>query len=102
MFDRIGSAAYGRPICAREEEYAPKFGLMAFFSEYVCSIDVEFPLEVDDEFWVPADPSQPAFVQPEGKLSSITSFVYMLKLNQIMAQALRTIVRCVKRVSLCS
>lgn len=58
----------------------------------IFSIDVEFPLEVDDDFWVPADPSLPTFVQPEGKPSAITGFVCMLKLNQIIAQTLRTIV----------
>ena len=56
------------------------------------SFDLDYPLEVDDEYWVPSDPSQPAFVQPEGKPSTISFFVSMLKLTQIKAHCLRTLV----------
>lgn len=56
------------------------------------SFDLELPLEVDDEYWTPSDPSQPVFKQPAGKPSMISGFISMLKLTQIMAHALRTIV----------
>ncbi|EJD02602.1 uncharacterized protein FOMMEDRAFT_84516, partial [Fomitiporia mediterranea MF3/22] len=74
LFDRIGAASLGRPCCVREEDF-----------------DLDLPLEVDDEYWIPNDPSQPAFKQPPGKPSMVSGFVSMLKLTQIMAHALRTI-----------
>lgn len=54
--------------------------------------DLDFPLEVDDEYWIPSDPSQSAFKQPEGKPSIVSGFICMLKISQIKAHALRTIV----------
>ena len=60
---------------------------------YFRSFDIDFPLEVDDEYWVPNDPSHRPFTQPPGKPSTVSGFVGMLKLTQIMAHALRTIVR---------
>ncbi|KAH8107479.1 fungal-specific transcription factor domain-containing protein [Phellopilus nigrolimitatus] len=74
LFDRIGSAGLGRPCCVREEDF-----------------DLDFPLEVDDEYWIPTDPTQPAFKQPAGKPSFVSCLVCVLKLTQIMAHALRTI-----------
>ncbi|KAL5485496.1 hypothetical protein ACEPAI_8138 [Sanghuangporus weigelae] len=74
LFDRLGSASLGRPTCVRDEDF-----------------DIDSPLEVDDEYWIPSDPSQPAFKQPEGKPSIVSGFICMLKISQIMAHALRTI-----------
>ncbi|KAH7914147.1 fungal-specific transcription factor domain-containing protein [Hygrophoropsis aurantiaca] len=73
LYDRIGSAALGRPCCAGEEDF-----------------DVELPLEVDDEYWEPEDPEL-AFQQPEGIPSKIAAFNSYLKLTKIVAYALRTI-----------
>ena len=56
------------------------------------SYDLDLPLDVDDEYWFPEDPSQ-AFQQPPGKPSKISYFISTLKLNTILARALRTIVR---------
>jgi hypothetical protein len=56
------------------------------------SFDLDLPLEVDDEYWEHEDPAQ-AFKQPEGKPCSITAFVLFIRLTQIKAFALRTIVR---------
>lgn len=52
-------------------------------------MDVDLPLECDDEYWNISDGS---FRQPEGKPCKITGFVFWLKLTTIMAVTLRTIV----------
>ena len=59
----------------------------------LCSFDVELPLECDDEYWINEDPSL-AFKQPPGKPSTISFFNCVIRLNQIHAFALRTIVSC--------
>jgi len=56
------------------------------------SFDLDYPLEVDDEFWKEEDPKQSP-KQPLGKPSLITAFNLLLKLYQIQALTLRTIVR---------
>lgn len=56
------------------------------------SFDIEMPLDVDDEFWQTLDPEK-AFKQPSDRPSLISYFNSFLKLNQILAFALRTIVR---------
>jgi hypothetical protein len=55
------------------------------------SFDVDYPVEVDDEYWHNPDPSR-AFKQPEGKVSLISFFNCHLRLLQILSFALRTIV----------
>jgi hypothetical protein len=55
-------------------------------------MDIDLPLEVDDEYWEHPDPAL-AFQQPAGKPSKVTSFVQTIKLYQILSFALRTIVR---------
>ena len=57
------------------------------------SFDVELPLECDDEYWINEDPEL-TFKQPPGKPSTISFFNCNIRLNQIHAFALRTIVRC--------
>ena len=52
---------------------------------------MELPVEVDDEYWVNENPKL-AWKQPAGKPSVIAYFNCLLRLNQIMAFALRTIV----------
>lgn len=56
------------------------------------SYDVEYPVEVDDEYWTNPDPEL-AFKQPTGKLSSITAFNLLLKLGEILGTVLRVLVR---------
>ncbi|KAH7888654.1 fungal-specific transcription factor domain-containing protein [Phlebopus sp. FC_14] len=73
LYDRIGSAALGRPCCSGEEDF-----------------DVDLPLEVDDEYWESEDPKK-EFQQPPGKPSRIAAFNSYLKLTKIAAYALRTI-----------
>ncbi|KAI0329728.1 hypothetical protein GY45DRAFT_1324710 [Cubamyces sp. BRFM 1775] len=70
-FDRIGSMLIGRPCCTREED-----------------LDLELPLEVDDEYWENDNPEL-TFRQPEGKPSVVTAFVHWIKLSHIVAFALK-------------
>jgi len=60
------------------------------------SFDLDYPLEVDDEFWLEEDPKQSP-KQPLGKPSLVTAFNLLLKLYQIQALTLRTIV-CLPRI----
>lgn len=55
------------------------------------SYDLDFATEVDDEYWIDTD-NQLSFKQPAGKPSIISFFNAFLKLHQIVAFALRTIV----------
>ena len=54
-------------------------------------------MECDDEYWINPDPNL-AFKQPEGKPSTVVFFNCALRLAQIHAFALRTIV-CFAHVS---
>jgi hypothetical protein len=54
--------------------------------------DVEFPEEVDDEYWENEAHPELAFKQPKGKPSVVAAFNTRIKLSQIMAFALRTVV----------
>ncbi|KAI0630271.1 fungal-specific transcription factor domain-containing protein [Trametes polyzona] len=72
-FDRIGSMLIGRECCTREED-----------------LDLELPLEVDDEYWENENPEL-AFRQPEGKPSIVTAFVHWIKLSHIVAFTLKTL-----------
>ncbi|TBU33907.1 fungal-specific transcription factor domain-containing protein [Dichomitus squalens] len=72
-FDRIGSMLIGRPCCSREED-----------------LDLDLPLEVDDEYWENEDPEL-AFRQPEGKPSLVSGFVQWIKLSHVVAYALKTL-----------
>ena len=55
------------------------------------SFDVDLPIECDDEYWINPDPNL-AFKQPAGKPSKIVFFNCVMRLAQIHAFALRTIV----------
>ena len=61
------------------------------------SFDLALPIECDDEYWDPEDPTQ-AFKQPAGKPSLVSAFVSMIKLQQIQACTLRTVVSRLPRV----
>ncbi|KAJ7250039.1 fungal-specific transcription factor domain-containing protein [Mycena haematopus] len=64
--ERIGSLFLGRPMGLHIEEY-----------------DVDFPLEVDDEYW------DQGFVQPSGSPSRLSYFVYYLQLCEILGDTMR-------------
>ncbi|KAF9491781.1 hypothetical protein BDN71DRAFT_1497859 [Pleurotus eryngii] len=69
--DRLLCAYVGRPCTIHAEDY-----------------DVEYPVEVDDEYWTNPDPEL-AFKQPPGKLSSITAFNLLIKLSEILGIVMR-------------
>ncbi|GBE81005.1 hypothetical protein SCP_0307280 [Sparassis crispa] len=71
--DRIGSMFMGRPCSSREED-----------------LDLDMPLEVDDEYWENEDPDL-AFQQPPGTPSKLSAFIWWIKLSQIVAFAMRTL-----------
>ena len=54
-------------------------------------MDVDYPAECDDEYWLHPDPKQ-AFKQPKDKPSIVSFFVAQLRLKQIHAFSLRTLV----------
>ena len=56
-----------------------------------CSFDIDLPTECDDEYWTASEPEL-AFKQPLGKPSKITFFNCYVRLHQILAFAMRTIV----------
>ena len=86
------SASLGRPCAIQEEEYVASILLSFFISQLRTSFDVDLPTEVDDEYWENEQDPDQAFKQPPGKPSLILYFVSFIKLNQILAIALRTIV----------
>lgn len=57
------------------------------------SFDIDFPVDCDDEYWEHPDPEK-AFKQPPNKPSKVSFFISILKLSQILAFALRTVVSC--------
>ncbi|KZT67994.1 hypothetical protein DAEQUDRAFT_728533 [Daedalea quercina L-15889] len=71
--DRSISSVLGRPCAIQDEDF-----------------DLDLPIECDDEYWENDDPEL-AFKQPPGKPSLVTFFNCFLRLNQILAFALRTI-----------
>ncbi|KAH7925948.1 hypothetical protein BV22DRAFT_398883 [Leucogyrophana mollusca] len=75
-FDSFMSSYLGRPCAVNDED-----------------LDLEPPIECDDEYWPhPNGPAQhESFKQPPDKPSSLAFFTHFLKLNEIIALALRTI-----------
>ncbi|KAH7926384.1 hypothetical protein BV22DRAFT_1063146 [Leucogyrophana mollusca] len=71
--DRLMSSSLGRPCAIQDEDF-----------------DLDLPIECDDEYWEHPDPEK-VFRQPPDKPSSMSYFVNFLKLNHILAFALRTI-----------
>lgn len=54
-------------------------------------MDVDYPIEVDDEFWECEDPSL-NFKQPESQPCKISAFVSSIKLHEIIGTTLKTVV----------
>jgi hypothetical protein len=61
------------------------------YSSDTDSLDAEYPLEVDDEFWE-NDDSQLAFQQPPDKPSTIVAFNLWLRLTDIAASTMHSLV----------
>ncbi|KIJ14786.1 hypothetical protein PAXINDRAFT_78504 [Paxillus involutus ATCC 200175] len=72
-WDRQMSSTLGRPCAIQDEDF-----------------DLDLPVECDDEYWEDPNPEQ-AFKQPPDKPSTMSFFISFLKLNHILAFALRTI-----------
>ena len=72
--------------------------LVQFFIEPCVSLDLDLPVECDDEYWFPNDPEQP-FKQPADKPSVVAYLNCSLKLSQIASFAVRTIVRLINLFS---
>ncbi|KIJ07117.1 hypothetical protein PAXINDRAFT_19682 [Paxillus involutus ATCC 200175] len=84
------SSSLGRPCAIQDEEYID-LGFWQHLSYGIFdSFDLDLPIECDDEYWDHLDPEQ-AFKQPPDKPSMISFFTNYLKLNHILAFALRTI-----------
>jgi hypothetical protein len=55
------------------------------------SFDLDLPVDCDDEYWDHPDPEK-RFKQPPNKPSSVISFILYIKLQQVYAFSIRTIV----------
>jgi hypothetical protein len=55
------------------------------------SFDVDLPADCDDDYWENENPLL-MFKQPPGKPSKVSFFISLIKVQQILASALRTIV----------
>jgi hypothetical protein len=84
VLDRLMSESFGRPCAIQEEDF-----------------DVDLPMEIDDEYWENEHEPDQAFKQPAGKPSALSYFVSLIKLIQILAIALRTIVSRAPSMLLC-
>ncbi|KAK0225298.1 fungal-specific transcription factor domain-containing protein [Armillaria fumosa] len=73
FIDRVASSHLGRPCALYEEE-----------------IDVELPVECDDQYWIHANPEE-AFKQPAGQPSDISYFNISLRLSRLLENCLRTL-----------
>ena len=101
--DRATSFALGRPCAIQDEECVLALvarrlcGVRVACADRpalvcVCSFDIDLPTECDDEYWAHADPEL-AFNQPPGRPSKVAFFNCYVRLHQILAFAMRTIVR---------
>ena len=71
---------------------SPVEGTLADDSKSI-SFDVDYPLDVDDEFWDTGNP-QTDFKQPPGKPSKIAMYISLLSLERIVASAIMNVVSC--------
>ncbi|KIK67377.1 hypothetical protein GYMLUDRAFT_37484 [Collybiopsis luxurians FD-317 M1] len=74
IMDRTESAELGRPCTIGEEDF-----------------DLDFPLEIDDEYWENVDDPTMAFKQPGGLPSQVAAFNLWIRITGIIAFALRTL-----------
>jgi hypothetical protein len=102
FLDTHVAVGLGRPTAIQSEEWVffRHADVRAAWLTGTTSIDADLPLEVDDEYWEnPEDPAQ-AFVQPPGKPSRASMFVWNIKLARVMSYAMKTIAspsNCVPR-----
>ena len=92
--DRQSCAAMGRTLSLRDEESVACRSILtaAYLHMYrPDSFDVDYPLDVDDEYWDTGNP-QTDFVQPAGKTSRVSMFISTLQLGRITAFAIMNVV----------
>jgi hypothetical protein len=80
----------GRACAIQDEEYAFVIRAQLLLLIYT-SFDLDMPIDCDDEYWEPSIIGK-AFEQPKYRPSHISFFIWDLKLQHIVAFALRTIV----------
>ncbi|KAK0477971.1 fungal-specific transcription factor domain-containing protein [Armillaria novae-zelandiae] len=73
VLDRLIGLYVGYPAMMRDEE-----------------LDLQMPIECDDEYWEIAPDGQVHFNQPSGKSSKISYFSASIKLSEIMSVAMKT------------
>jgi hypothetical protein len=54
------------------------------------SFDLDLPIECDDEYW--EQPNGLSFKQPQDKPSRMSMFIHVMRIQQLVSYALRTIV----------
>ena len=88
------SSALGRPCAIQDEECVDTHHTYTKFyttTHVFFSFDVDLPIDCDDEYWEHPDPEK-RWKQPTGKPSLVAAFLCFLKLYQVLAFSLRTIV----------
>ncbi|KAJ6594430.1 fungal-specific transcription factor domain-containing protein [Mycena capillaripes] len=89
--DALISSFLGRPRIARDDECLDSLCRAEIHgAKLFSSYDIDYPLEVDDEFWEHPDPNK-RFQQPEGKPSIYAFIVSYLKLTEILGTTQKTI-----------
>lgn len=91
MYGQNGQRCFGSPMCNSRRRVGFCFLFRDFFFLLYCSFDLDLPIECDDEYWDNSDPHL-RFKQPPNKPSLVTHFILYLRLNQVLAFMLRTIV----------
>jgi len=78
--------------CNRRGVSFPLSSLDLFSGLTQLSFDLELPLEVDDDYWETGNNCTDPFKQPPGVPSLIAAFNQFIKLTQVMAFTMRTLV----------
>lgn len=67
------------------------FSIHVALVDHFISLDLDLPIECDDEYWETEDPAQ-AFNQPAGVPSMLSFFIHSVKLRQTQLRAMRSLV----------
>ncbi|KAL6302103.1 hypothetical protein BKA93DRAFT_737616 [Sparassis latifolia] len=81
---------YGRKPTVEDELWKRAYWHLVAMDRIGSILDLDMPLEVDDEYWENEDPDL-AFQQPPGTPSKLSAFIWWIKLSQIVAFAMRTL-----------
>jgi hypothetical protein len=90
LADSLVSAAVGRPPAIELSEYVDQQARrLDLHDSYRFSLDLELPIDCDDEYWGNLDPDL-AFKQPAGIPSRVSFFcamVELIKIHQVVQRA---------------